>query len=442
MTRAWLGVLVFVVACTGADDGASDDANPSGMGDGKADEPTPPTTITVRLTDRTSGVSNFIAAYQEGTKPWQAAPAPAGDTYTFVVTAPTWSFAWACANKVGEEWHADAHVMSYATSEMKSLVVPEGCPHAIKTIKVGGTVTNAPIGPRYSVYWGERSGGTLQNGTNTFTFELQRQPGTHDLYAATHQFVEAAGSAVTKLAVTRGVVATTNISNATVDFATALPTTPPLPVTIDASSSERTTALTYLYDASGTQIDLDNTWLGPPHTTRGIAASQLSPGSVYAQTAAAHLCPASAIRGQYCDQRKVERWTSSISAHQVTLPAPLGPVTATVSGASLTASWPAYPGATGYTWIAYQGYDPYPFWTGTVGRELAGNAPRFTIPDLSALAGWELYVLKPASGTSVINGVVSAHVSSLGIGDFPPVTPAPAGTNRVTVDSRVFVEHF
>ena len=62
-----------------------------------------------------------------------------------------------------------------------------------------------------------------------------------------------------------------------------------------------------------------------------------------------------------------------------------------------------------------------------------GMMPTYTMPDLSALTGWNA-ALQLVPGV-LAGGSVSAQTSSAGAADFPPPAPPADGTLRVFVRS-------
>ncbi len=423
--------MILLAACHGAmgDDPA---VGPDASDTSTSDAAITPTTITVTLSEHSPTTTHLVAAFQDGDHAWQLAPAPVGDTYTFVVTSPTWRFAWACQAMLDYQLEKAVTFISFAVSERMSFVAPESCPRFLPVVKVAGTILNPPstAASSFDVFFGELSGQYLSPQTNgTIKFEVSRLPGTHDLYATTSD-ADPGSRSVTKVAVARGVAANTNIANASVDFATAIATTPPVVITITGGASAETAASTTLYDTSGTQVLLTDSWAGPPHTSRGLAASQLQPGYVYEQKTRARTCVST-----YCDEVEMQHWTTSIAARTVALPPALGTATTTAIGGSITMTWPAYPSAIGYRWFAVERAGDME-WSGIVGPSYTGSAPTFVIPDLRALPGWSDYV---AAGSNEIAGQVTAVTSSLGSDDFPPAYPAPAGTERVLASSHLFL---
>ncbi len=429
-------ILASVAACASPGDVSDVDAGPTaGDGGGSGDASMSPTTIAVKLTAPTPSVDRFVAAYLDGSGAWALAAPATADTFTFVVASPTWSFAWACEGVSGGLVLAFANVLSYAVAEKTNVTVREECPRDDAEIRLRGTVGGTVAGTDYSFGWGGRVGVPVVRATGTsVNYQLLRPAGTHDLYAAKLQ-VSGNTTTTTAVAVVRGLAASADTSNVYLSMTSALATPVASPGTIQGVASEETYATTTLFDPSGTSFDLATSRFAPPHVTRGIASSQMVHGAVYEQLVEAFHCPPSARVGEFCDGRTIEQWRSSIAAQAVTLPPALGAVTTTAIGRAVRTTWAPYPNAAGYTWVANKGYYPEVTWRGTIGAAYAGSAPRFEIPDLSSLPGWDHFIPQP-HGDSVIVGSVRAHVSSSGNSDFPFAYPAAAGTERLKVEGR------
>src|SRR3954468_5066499 len=91
-------VSILAVACgsssKGTVDGSAGGDGANGGGDGGGGDGGGEgggTASAVTLTNRPTNAAmfTFLVAYQDGSGPWQLAPAPSGDTYTFNVNAPS-----------------------------------------------------------------------------------------------------------------------------------------------------------------------------------------------------------------------------------------------------------------------------------------------------------------------------------------------------------------
>jgi hypothetical protein len=100
-----------------------------------------------------------------------------------------------------------------------------------------------------------------------------------------------------------------------------------------------------------------------------------------------------------------------------------------------------YAGAVGYTWFAAQvpslgqcgGQSCQIVWAALLSPGVSGIMPAYTMPDLSALAGWNP-ALQLVPGV-LAGGSAAAQTSSVGAADFPPATPPADGTLRLFVRS-------
>src|SRR5438270_1016738 len=99
--RSSLFAIVALAACGSSHSGSGGDAA-GGGGDGSGSSDASggggPASVMVTLTNRPDNAAtfSFLTAYQDGSGPWTAAPAPTGDTYTFTINSAAWSFAWTC----------------------------------------------------------------------------------------------------------------------------------------------------------------------------------------------------------------------------------------------------------------------------------------------------------------------------------------------------------
>src|SRR3569623_1246379 len=130
-------------------------------------------------------------------------------------------------------------------------------------------------------------------------------------------------------------------------------------------------------------------------------------------------------------------------------PSPLGGATSQVTGTTpypiLESTRAPYASTIGYAWQALQvpsgqqcgGSACAIIWPALLSPGVTGSAPGYTTPDFSALTGWRS-AFAFVTG-AMITGYAEAGASSGGAGDFPPVTPPPAGTQRTYVRSAFTV---
>jgi hypothetical protein len=439
-------IAVALAACGGNSSGTNTDA--TGGGDGTGGGPDTPggnaTSISVTLTNHpnTAATFSFLVAYQDGSGPWQLAPAPTGDTYTFSVTAPAWGVVWTCipAAPTGAATAQIRQVAAYhfAVAERTSLSidVPPRCSDRNPTnVGLTGTVSNRSGGGAYLVSYGGR---TVIANPATGAFALETPPGTRDLFllhatpgGATGDYV------VDKVVVARGVT----VSAATVhnlDASTAV-NAQQFTVTVAAPMAAQVSVSTTLDTASGTAPVLVQETTGT-FASVALAASQATSGDVYDQT----------IQVTGAGQRSiVENVTATPGDQTYVAPTPLGGATSTVAATTpypmISTSWAHYTDAVGYVWNATQ-RPPVAqcggptacaiVWAAALSPGVTGASPAYQMPDLSSLAGWNAS-LQLVTGT-LVDGGAEAMTSTAGAMDFPAGTPA-AGTQRTFVRSAYTV---
>jgi hypothetical protein len=382
--------------------------------------------ITVTLTDRpnTPATFSFVAAYQDGSGSWHAAPSPTGDAYTFGVTSGTWGFAWTCVTATDRE----VQMYRFTVAERTTLTaqIPAGCTDRNPTpVALSGTISNPPAGT-IAVAWSDRSAAVT--GGTSYTFDPGVDPGTHDLVATHRVPVGTSGSYTVDSAVVQPGVAVTASTTQGIDFTNAQ-ATQTVPITNVPSNAF---VLTGVLTAGGTFESLSSiTPPGASYVAVGLNASQAQPGDVYSQLIVA------VASGESFN---TETYDATVTAHAWVEPALLGTVSsmvvATTPYPQIQSTWPAYPGTFGYTWSASESLDAtacggtgcFVSWDAFVSPGAAGTSPQFQLPDLSAVAGWDSRL---ALQTGAMAGVlVGAGTSSAGASDFPPVLAPAAGTVR------------
>ena len=440
-------ILVTIAAC-GHNSGAGGDAGGGGGGGGGdaagdasgGDDGASAhsTTIDVTLVNRPNGAAafSFVVAYQDGAGPWQVAPPPSGDTYSFQVTSPAYGVAWTCitptaAGNVGVSART-VNVYYFAVAERTSLtaIVPRQCSDRGQgSVGLSGTIANAPLSVLGAAFGGQSAIAT--RGTGGVTYALETPKSTHDLIVGA---VTAGGNgdfALASATVSRG-LAVNAATVANVDYSTALPAATAA-VTVLTTGGARIDVSTTLLSAGGTQSTFVHQTTGP-FVAAGLAAALATAGDVYEQQIV--VLAGAAIATE-------QSFVAAPAAQSYAAPTPLGTVTPSVATRSpyvmLAAAWPAYAGAGGYVLSANQTPNTQSCggagtqgctigWTIDVSPGYVGASPQLAMPDLSALGGWDAR-LALVTGTAVIGSVV-ANTSTLGAADFPQQPFAAVGVKR------------
>lgn len=421
--------LAFVLAAACGGSNSSSNNGDANGGDGNGDSlGGNPTTVTVTLTNHPTdaGTYTFIAAYQDGAAAWQAAPAPAGDTYSFTINSPVWGFAWTCIVPNTNPAIARVELAYFTVSEKTSLTetIPNACTDRVTNVGLAGTASNLNNGGNgFRAYF---ASGSRAVSATTGQFGIETPAGTHDLFVTHAGGVGGFGP----VDATARTSATAPSTTANVDWNTSAAT-----ATTAVTAPTGALITTTLYSAGGTQVGLGTSGGngGGGSFVTAIAAAQAMSGDLYSMAATMRATGSSEI---------VENWATTVSAQTFTDPAALGGATSSVPTTMpypiVMTTWNAYASSIGYTWGAHQGLGSaaglFPLeWTALLGSGYVGTMPRFQMPDLSMLAGWSTS-LQFQTGTQV-GGTSAALTSSLGASDFPPVNPAAAGTQRVVATS-------
>ncbi len=437
-------LLVALSALACACDGSSFDGPDAGGtgGDDAAVDPDDggatnhPRTITLTLNNRPMNAAkySFFVAYQDGSAPWAAAPAPSGDTYTFEVSAPSYGVAFGCIANTSSTSSTQLRAITtahFAVLERTEVAfdVPARCSdRAPASVALSGTVTNRPWGGYYLVQFGDRQAFVSSQSGN---FSLQTPPGTRDLIVA-RALPQGNGEYYVDGALVIRDLAVTASTTRTLDFSGARQTVA-YPVNVGVSEARVATSTT-LYTDNGTTLDLVREVFGA--RTESLATSQMRASDVYDQAITVSI-PGRSVT--------VTNATSTPAAQTFVPPPLLGAASASVIGKApypiVGVTWPAYADAVGYTWNGFQqlygqdcGFNGgcTVTWTAHLSPGVTGAMPGYEMPDLADVPGFE-----PAFafvGGEQIRGSVTAQTSSAGAGDFPPGIPA-SGTERVFVRS-------
>lgn len=435
---------VLAIACGSNSKGGGSDATPgdgtNGGGDsgGNGDGPSGGgTTIHVTLTNHPTNAAmfKFLVAFQDGSGTWQLASAPSGDTYSFKVNSPSWGVVWTC-NAAQVRTVTEVH---FAVAERTSLTmdVPARCTdNAPATVALSGTVSNRTGGGVWLVDFGGTTGFV---NPQTGAYRLSVTPGTGDVVL---RHVQGSGNVGNDFTTTDALVdrAVTVNAATTHDLdASAVIATQAFNVNIVVPNTGRALATTMLYSAGGTTPMMNR--VSTNFESDALADTQGVSGDVYDQQIAVTANGQTGI---------VTNATATPGDQTYTAPTPLGGATSQVTTRTpypiIHTTWAAYPSTIGYVWNGNQGPMPQQCgtaagcvinWTAVLSPGVTGGSPGYTMPDFSALAGWDSS-LAFVTGTTV-TGYAEAGVSSGGASDFPPVTPPPVGTMRSYVRSAFTV---
>ena len=416
-------VLVAIVGCGGKSASKADAPNSGDGSNAGSDGSGGETTVMVTLNNEpTAGSSySFIAAYQDGSGAWQLAPAPSSDAYTLTIHSSSWGFVWTCVPPTGSTNMIKRVELAYFdTSEKTSLTetVPAECSDvaAAKTYALTGTITGAPGGSRSVAYFGDRQGAVTAG-----AYTIQAPNGTHDVVIVTYPAATAGGDLIAEGAVVSAAAVTVNGAAVTAPALAYAAGVTSDAVTLTGGGTAAVSSV--LYTANGTTATfVTQAAAGAGYKTEGLTTS--ATGDLYLQQ----------VIGAGANAGEIQNWTSTIAAQTYTAPAAVGGATTTVPTTTpypmLSTTWSAYTGAVGYTWDATQGaVGAQVEWTAVIGAMYAGTTPKFTMPDLSMLTGWNPvleYTTAGGNGT----GTLRAVTSTAGTSDYPANAIPAAGTQR------------
>ncbi|MFT3692813.1 MAG: hypothetical protein QM831_06715 [Kofleriaceae bacterium] len=409
------------------DDGGNSDGGGGGDDDGGGNQGFATVKLTLNHRPANGAQFSFIVAYRDGAGPWTLSDMPTGDDYSFHIYSPVYSVMWTCIGASAQNATIrQVSMMSFAVSDRTSLSadVPPRCAEAAGLVTLHGTLANGGFTDNYVVRWGDRQA-TVANGSYT----MQVPPGTHDLVLLEASSISIGDAQPSGAFVKRNV--TVNAATEVDLDANGVEDLQAFDVS-DLDGGTKQSATTTLY-AAGTTAPLATQTSGS-YTVMSLATDQMGAGDIYdlqlsetSGTAMSTRTLATATPGELT-------WTDVPT---------LGAVATSVGAAQpypqLQSSWPMYANATGYTWAITQTATSGPgtatiVWAAQLSPSVLGAAPAFEMPDFSQLGGWNPS-LQLVAGKAVVGGV-QAQVSSA-TGDFPPITPPPAGTKR-TMASTTF----
>lgn len=418
-------VLVMIAAGCGSKSPGAGDDDGSGGGDGGtmgSDDGgdhggQTPTNVTLTMHHQPHNAAQFsyLVAYQDGSSPWALAPAPSGETYTLPIYAPVYAVAWTCiaAGAQPNSTLRQVSELQFAVSERTALTVevPPRCSDAYTTANLHGTITNTGIATTYTVKWGDRTATANQQGQ----FAMQVPVGTHDLIVLTGSSFNTSGELVATDAIVKRSV--------TVNAATQ--------VDVDGSDEEAVQSFavnnmfngnvsTTLYASGTTAVMVNDSSF--TFENESLADDQMAAADVYDQQMTMTGIGTIASESSATATPGDETW--------VDVPA-LGTVTGTATMAPnprITSTWTHYANAVGYTWGAVQApANTTITWVAQLSAGVIGDQGTYTMPDLSALTGWNP-ALQMVAGTRIGGGVQA--MTSSATGDFPPLLPPTVGTKR------------
>jgi hypothetical protein len=413
------------------DDDVTGDGGTSGDDDDGGSQNPHSVTLVMHHQPTNPGQFAYLVAYQDGSGPWTLAPAPAGETYTLPIFSPVYAVAWTCISSGPTGSLRQVNMYQFAMAERTALdvVVPPRCSGGGGQVTLHGTVENAAFLTNYVVKFGDRSAVVGDNDE----FTLVTPVGTHDLIVLGGSQISASGEFTASSAIVqRGFMAGANMD-----------------VSIDASDAEavqgfavnnlfggaRQVSTVDLYTANGTVANLV-TDAGFPFSNEALAVDQMMGGDIYNQQMQVAQFNGTSVASSTATATPSDETWADVPQ--------LGAVTATAASAPyirVSSDWTAYPGAVGYGWVAAQtptnsgnqngcgssGGSCTILWTAQLSAGVIGATGTYTMPDLSALAGWNP-ALQLVAGTQVKGGVQA--MTSTGMGDFPALVPPATGTHR------------
>jgi len=438
--RIWFALVTAVAFGCGNSGSGTDTDGGAGDGDGggsDVDAPSGARTVKLTLTNRPNNAApfSFLVMVQDGAAPWQVAPAPTGDTYSFTINAPSYGVAYACISGTAGTQQRSVTSAHFAVGERTELTldVPARCSdRQMGGVTLSGNVSNRPIGGVIVVQYAGRS--TFAGGQSG-NFTLQVPPGTHDLVVA-HAVPQGNGDFyVDEVVVQRNLAISANMQKS-INFFDSV-SAESFDVNVDAAPDmARVVASTTLYTDNGTNASLVREAKGSFGTLASVALGEDDrlDSDVYDQSIAVSNVGGGAT---------ITHATNKPESQTYEPPAPLGTAMTTIPTKqpyiTLQTTWPSYSNAIGYTWTASQqapcsGSNNLcsTVWTSFLSPGVVGTMPAYRMPDFAMVPGWkDAYAFASSDG---IVGSVTAITSTAGAGDFPTGVPAN-GTDRTFVRS-------
>lgn len=395
--------LASLLACGGTK--ATGDA---GTHDAPRDTAVPdalPSQITVTLDGRPTdpAPTKFVVAYQDGDKPWVAAPPPNGDRYSFTVDSDIWAVAWTCGFDAGSGYRI-VMVARFTVAERThvEMPIPAYCTGAAAppaTATLGGNATSFVAGTtiQFETAMGFPSGGSYQ---------VTAPLGTADLVA--FHTISPGGNfntTVDDALVVRG-IALNGPTTADLDWASAVATSS-MPMTISSAPVGSMYWVDTILHATGTSVPLMTSVTTPP-LTETLGATQGSSSDVYEQRVWIGSGPDALVGTSSRTTIAGPTPTAMLTA-----PAPFlrsSVSTSFVPSSHVQTQWPAYAGAGGYALMSQED-DPgtctapsggcYRIWFGIVsaGAACTGLQCSYQTPDLSTAGIGSEFDLMPAAAT-------------------------------------------
>ncbi|MEJ5251035.1 MAG: hypothetical protein HPY54_02775 [Chthonomonadetes bacterium] len=338
-------------------------------------------TVTLRFFRNGQPAQADFVAFQDGDSAWQAAQG-SGGVYQMNVSDPGGRYGVAIAyTEAGHGSGSSSHVQIFhaTVEEVAEIRWDAGDPPATSYVTVSGTVT-VPSG-NFAMIAMRQAQTSVFGGAN---YSLSVAPGVHDLAAALFPSFDR----IERLLLRRGVqVAGDTTIDISFDSAEAFS---PASFTAGVEGGAGTFGGVVLSftTAGGTTLpiaQLHETDLGSLQLG-GVPASKQQEGDIHSLTVFS-----------YGERRTAIRYFKQPNNLTITLPPPFGDVSVTSAGEApylrLTASWQPYQGAQGYfmSFISESVRSRQvtaTAWFVSLSSGWMGGGSSYTLPDLSAVPGW------------------------------------------------------